>query len=305
MSLRQLSDYKHDELVAKVLEVVDEYRPLHLSLVGGDPLVRYRELDALLPQLSERGIHVQVVTSAFRQIPAKWAAIPRVYLVVSIDGLQQEHDLRRRPATYDRILQNIAGHRVTVHCTITAQMMQPGYLQDFLDFWTPRNEIKKVWFSMFTPQKGAEALEILSLDERKRAVEELLRLQLLYPKLDMTSGAIREFLHPPSSPEKCIFAQTTEIISADLKTRVSPCQFGGDPDCSQCGCIASMGMAALGHYKLGRVIPVGALFNASHTVGEAIRKLRGESTGSQTGSPQPPDSTVSTGWPDPESEHAA
>jgi len=86
LSLRQLADYKNDELVAKVLEVVDEYRPLHVSLVGGDPLVRYREVDALLPQLSERGIHTQVVTSAFRQIPAKWATIPRVYIVVSIDG---------------------------------------------------------------------------------------------------------------------------------------------------------------------------------------------------------------------------
>lgn len=280
LSLRQLADYKNDELVAKVLEVVDEYRPLHLSLVGGDPLVRYRELDALLPQLSQRGIHVQVVTSAFRQIPAKWDAIPRVYIVVSIDGLRQEHDLRRRPATYDRIIQNIAGHRVTVHCTITAQMMQRrGYLQDFLDFWTPRDEIKKVWFSIFTPQKGAEDLEILSPDERKRAVEELLRLKLMYPKLDMTTGTIRELLHPPSSPAECIFARTTEIISADLKTKVSPCQFGGDPDCSQCGCIASMGMAAVGHYKLGGLVQLGAIFNASQAIGRAVQKSGGQTNG--------------------------
>lgn len=275
LSLRELSDYKGDALVSKVLAVVDEYRPLHLSIVGGDPLVRFRELDVLLPQLSTRGIHVQVVTSAFREIPARWAAIARFYLVVSIDGLQPEHDLRRRPATYDRILKNIAGHQVTVHCTITAQMMQRrGYLQDFLDFWTPRAEARKVWFSMFTPQKGALSPEILTWDERKRAVTELLRLQTLYPKLDMVPGAIREFLHPPSSPGECIFAQTTEILSADLKTKVSPCQYGGNPDCSQCGCVASVGMAALGHYRLGGLVQVGSIFHASHAVGRAVQKFR-------------------------------
>ena len=63
--LRQLPDNKGDELVRKTLELVDRVKPLHLSIVGGDPLVRYRELEQLLPQLSARGIYVQVVTSAF------------------------------------------------------------------------------------------------------------------------------------------------------------------------------------------------------------------------------------------------
>lgn len=275
LQLRDMADFKGQVLVSRVLELVDEFRPLHLSIVGGDPLVRYRELQILLPQLAERGIHVQVVTSAFREIPREWAAIPRLRITVSIDGLQPEHDLRRRPATYDRILKNIAGHSVNVHCTITAQMMQRrGYLQEFLDFWSPRTEVNKVWFSMFTPQKGAAGLEILSRKEREIAVEELLRLHALYPKLDMATGAIRAFLHPPASPSECIFATTTEIISADLKTRVTPCQFGGNPDCSQCGCVASMGMAAVGAYKLAGAVRLRTIYHASHKVGEKVNSWR-------------------------------
>lgn len=278
LNLRQLSDYKDEELVGRVLRLVDKERPLHLSIVGGDPLVRYRELKVLLPQLAARGIHVQVVTSAFREIPREWAKIPRLRMTVSIDGLQPEHDLRRRPATYDRILKNIAGHKINIHCTITAQMMQrKGYLQDFLEFWTPREETNKVWFSIFTPQVGAEGLEILSPQERKSAVAELLRLRRLYPKLDMAEGAIRAFLHPPASPSDCIFAQTTQIISADLKTRVKPCQFGGTPDCSQCGCVASVGMTAVGNYKLGGVVPVGKIYKVSQRIGSAVQKLRNRS----------------------------
>jgi sulfatase maturation enzyme AslB (radical SAM superfamily) len=276
------------------LALVDQLRPLHLSIVGGDPLVRYRELEAILPQLSVRGIHTQVVTSAFRPIPADWAAIPRVYIVVSVDGLQPEHDLRRRPATYDRILKNISGHKVTVHCTVTAQMMQRrGYLQDFLEFWTPRKEIKKVWFSMFTPQIGGEDPEILSPAERRQAVTEMLRLRQLYPKLDMGAGMIREFITPPASPSKCIFARTTEIISADLKTRVAPCQFGGNPDCSQCGCIASMGMAAVGHHKLAGLVSLGTIYRASYTIGEKVRGLRRRGVkGLREGAPTPESSTA-------------
>src|SRR5580698_8463695 len=61
--LRQLSDYKGDELVTKVLALIDREKPLHVSLVGGDPMVRYREVERLLPEIESRGIHTQVVTS--------------------------------------------------------------------------------------------------------------------------------------------------------------------------------------------------------------------------------------------------
>ena len=69
MNLRQLNDKRGDELVQGVLALVDEYRPLHLSIVGGDPMVRYREVTQLLPELDARGVYVQIVTSAFRPIP--------------------------------------------------------------------------------------------------------------------------------------------------------------------------------------------------------------------------------------------
>jgi MoaA/NifB/PqqE/SkfB family radical SAM enzyme len=270
-TLRDLADFKGDDLIRNVLTVVDRHKPLHLSLVGGDPLVRYRELEVLVPQLVKRGIHVQVVTSAFRVIPNGWAELDRVNVVVSIDGLQPEHDVRRKPATYDRILKSIAGQRVTVHCTITSQMMhRPGYLEDFLKFWAPRPEIAKVWFSIFTPQIGANDPEILTQAQRVKVVSELQDLRMKYPKLDMAKGMLNQFLTPPSSPDECIFAQTTETISADLKTRITPCQFGGEPDCSQCGCIASMGLAAVGDYKLGGLLSVGGIFRASAKIGRKI-----------------------------------
>jgi MoaA/NifB/PqqE/SkfB family radical SAM enzyme len=275
VTLRQLSDYKGSALVQGVLRLADEHRPVHVSLVGGDPLVRYRELEELLPELDRRGISVQLVTSAFRQIPARWNALSRLTVVVSVDGLQPEHDVRRKPATYERILKSIAGAKVTIHCTVTGQMMErPGYLEDFVRFWSEREETKRIWISLFTPQQGAVGREILTPDERRRVVEELLQLRVTYPVLGMPARLIEELRRPPASPKDCIFARTTLSVSADLKTRITPCQFGGTPDCSQCGCIASMGLAAVGHHRVLPGVTAGQLFQLSELIGKGVSRLR-------------------------------
>jgi MoaA/NifB/PqqE/SkfB family radical SAM enzyme len=273
--LRELSDYRGDELVARVIALIDEMKPLHVSLVGGDPLVRYRELALMLPQIESRGVHTQIVTSAFREIPEEWMKYKKLNVVVSIDGLQPEHDARRKPATYERILKNIKGARVTVHCTITSQIAErPGYLDEFLGFWSSQPEIAKVWFSIFTPQRGATDAEILNPSQRAVAIADLRQLRRKYPKLDMPEAVLAELAAPPRNPEDCIFARTTETISADLRTQITPCQFGGDPDCTQCGCIASMALAAVGHHSVAGPLTAGHLFMASDRLGKSWRNFQ-------------------------------
>jgi MoaA/NifB/PqqE/SkfB family radical SAM enzyme len=272
--LRTLADYKGDELVEGVLAVVREYRPLHLSIVGGEPLVRFRELNTLLPRLSGMGVGVQIVTSAVRRIPPEWDAIKGLHLVVSVDGLQPDHDERRKPATYERILRNIAGQRVTVHCTITRQQTErAGYFEEFLEFWSARPEVKKVWFSLFTPQVGATDDEIIPPDKRPALLAHLSELDKAFPKLVMPKQVREGYLNPPQTPAECIFARTTLSLTADLKNRITPCQFGGTPDCSQCGCIASAGLKAVGEYRLLGFVPIKSLYNASDAFGKAATRI--------------------------------
>jgi hypothetical protein len=151
-------------------------------------------------------------------------------------------------------------------------MKRPGYLAEFLEFWTPRPEIKKVWFSLFTPQIGDQMPEILGSAERARAIEEMSRLRKQYPKLDMPEVVIRQFATPPQSPQDCVFALTTQTLSADLQTKITPCQFGGNPDCASCGCVASMGLASVAAHKLGGILSVGAIFKASIKIGQMRAK---------------------------------
>ena len=228
LTLREVRDFKGQELVDKFMEVVDRHKPLHVSIVGGEPLVRYRELDVILPLLSKRSIHSQLVTSAVRDIPKHWHGLYRLSIVVSIDGLQPEHDARRTPATYERILKHIQGHKITVHCTITRQQVhRPGYIDEFLRIWSARPEVEKIWISLYTPQIGEVSDERLRPADREMVVNDLQALRLRYPKLALPKGLIDVYAEPPDSPDECVFARTTTVISADLKTRVTPCQFFG------------------------------------------------------------------------------
>ena len=275
VTLREVRDFKGQELVDKFMEVVDRHKPLHVSIVGGEPLVRYRELDVILPMLSKRGIHAQLVTSAVREIPKHWRGIFRLSIVVSIDGLEPEHDARRTPATYERILKHIQGHTITVHCTITRQQVhRPGYIDEFLRIWSARPEVEKIWISLYTPQIGEVSDERLRPADREMVVNDLHALRLRYPKLALPKGLIDVYAEPPESPDECVFARTTTVFSADLKTRVTPCQYGGAPDCSQCGCIASAGLAAVARHQLFGFIPVGTIFNGSLKVGQRVKRLR-------------------------------
>lgn len=286
VTLRGLSDYKGDELVSRFMALIDRFRPLHVSIVGGEPLVRYKELNQILPQMAERGIHTQLVTSAVRPIPSEWQKLQRLQLVVSIDGLQPEHDVRRTPATYERILKHIEGHQITVHCTVTRQQVRrEGYLQEFLDHWQANPSTRLIWISLYTPQVGELSTERLTKADREKVIADLSRMRKNYSKLQMLDGMLKVYAKPPQSPEECIFAQTTECYSSDLERRITPCQFGGKPDCQNCGCIASAGLEAIGRHRLKGGIPVGKIFYASLAVGRTIAKVRRVVTPSRNGMP--------------------
>ena len=96
------------------------------------------------------------MTSAVRPIPIEWAPLRRLQIVVSIDGLQPEHDVRRTPATYDRILKHIEGHQITVHCTVTRQQVRrDGYLEEFVRFWSDEPRHARTSGSASTRRRSA------------------------------------------------------------------------------------------------------------------------------------------------------
>ena len=272
--LRDLSDFRGDDLVNGILGLVERHDPIHVSLVGGEPLIRHRELSRVLPVLSERRTNTMIVTSAVIPIPKEWMKLPHVTVAVSIDGLAPDHNIRRHPATYDRILQNIAGRRVNIHCTIVRQQLQqPGYLEQFLAYWSARPEVNRIWFSVYTPQRNESSPEMLRPEDRVRLARDLPAISRRFPKLMLPGDMARSFAEPPKSPADCLFSRMSVNYTADLKTNVEPCVFGGDPDCSQCGCSISAGLHWIGGIRVAGPLKVRHLVQASVATGSAVNRL--------------------------------
>jgi MoaA/NifB/PqqE/SkfB family radical SAM enzyme len=276
-TLRELSDLRGDALVNGVIELVGRRKPMHVSLVGGEPMIRHRELNRILPALSEMGVFTMVVTSGVIPVPPEWMNIPRLRVAVSVDGLPEHHDERRKPATYERILANIEGRSVNVHWVITRPMLErTSYLEEYIAFWNARAEVDHIWVSLYSPQIGEKSAEQLTGADRERVAQELPRLRRIYPKLLVSEGMMRAFVNPPKSPDDCLFSKMSTNYSADLRTRVEPCVFGGNPDCSQCGCSISSALHWIRGVNIAGPLRVGHLVDSTLRVGSAMRNLRGE-----------------------------
>jgi len=273
VTLSELSDYRGDALVEGVVDLVRKHKPLHVSLVGGEPMIRHRELSRILPRLSEMGVFTLVVTSGVIPIPAEWMAIPRLRVTISVDGLPEHHDIRRKPATYDKILSNIEGRQVNIHWVITRPMLErAGYLEEYGAFWSGREEVDRIWVSVYTPQIGEQSAEMLTAPDREIVARELPRLAKIYPKFLFNERLARAFIAPPQNPDDCVFAKMSANYSADLRSRVEPCVFGGTPDCAQCGCAASMGMHMVREVKVAGGVKVGHFIGASMATGRFMNR---------------------------------
>ena len=298
VTLRELNDLHGDALVEGVLQLVRKHQPLHVSLVGGEPLVRHRELSRILPALSELGVFTLVVTSAVIPIPVEWMSIARLRVAVSVDGLPEHHDIRRKPATYERILKNIEAREINVHWVITRPMLaRHDYLQEYVSFWSARPEVNRIWVSVYTPQLGEQSAEMLTPQDRADLAQRLPSLHRQYPKLLVTDGMARAILHPPSNPNDCLFSKMSANYSADLQSRVEPCVFGGTPDCSQCGCSISSALHWIRTIKLAGPVKIDHFVRGSIAVGTLMNRLRSRAIRpsrwhSNAANPKPPANLV-------------
>lgn len=275
-NLRSVHDFRGDDLVRRVMGMVDEHEPLHVSLVGGEPLIRSRELCKIVPALSRRGVYTLIVTSGVVPIPEDWMALPRVTVAVSVDGNPEDHDVRRKPATYERILRNIARRKVNIHWTVVRKNVeQPGYMDRYLNFWNERPEVNNIWVSVYTPQLTEDSPERLTTEARGELAAYFKTAGARFPKLTMHPGLMDAFIAPPKNPADCLFSRLSINYTADLRTQVEPCVFGGSPNCSECGCSISMGLHWMGNVNIAGPLHARDLVRASLAIGNTVNRLRG------------------------------
>jgi hypothetical protein len=152
-------------------------------------------------------------------------------------------------------------------------MKRSGYLEEYVAFWNARPEVNRIWISLYSPQVGEQAPEILTPEERLHVAQVLPGLRQNYPKLLMSPAIAGAILEPPKNPQECLFSKLSTNYSADLTSRVEPCIFGGTPDCSQCGCVISSGLHSLQKLRIVGPLRIGHLVRGSMAMGSLQNKL--------------------------------
>jgi hypothetical protein len=123
---------------------------------------------------------------------------------------------------------------------------------------------------------GEQSAECLRPEDRERIAAELPELGRVYPKLLLPKGMAQAFVKPPESPQHCLFSKMSLNFSADLRTHVEPCVFGGTPDCSQCGCSISSALHWIRDIQIAGPLTIGHLVQSSLAVGSVVQKVRGD-----------------------------
>jgi hypothetical protein len=274
--LRDLSDFRGTALVAGVLNLVRKHRPMHVSLVGGEPLVRHRELSEILPALSAMNVFSLVVTSGVIPVPMEWMKLRRLRVAVSIDGLPEHHDVRREPATYERILQNLQGREFNPHWVISGPMLQASRLPRGVCILLERSTRREPHMGqpVHAADRRTQPGDADPGESCRRSCGTSAAGQEVPQTPRQSRRVAQAFLHPPSSPSDCLFAKMSANYSADLGTRVEPCVFGGSPDCSQCGCSVSSGLHWIRGEKVVGPLRVGHFVETSIAIGTLVNRLR-------------------------------
>lgn len=137
-TLRQLSDYKGDSLVEGILRAgaaVSAAACVDRGRRATHSLSRTRGPATTAGPDEHRG-SAGHERGAAHPGALGGARVPAPSRVCGRPARAPRYTAQAR-ATYDRILRNITGYRVIVHCTVTAQLLERAtYLDDFAAFWS-------------------------------------------------------------------------------------------------------------------------------------------------------------------------
>lgn len=86
-------------------------------------------------------------------------------------------------------------------------------------------------------------------------------------------------------PEECTFTRFSRNLSADLRRELTPCLFGGNPDCSQCGCAVRASLHFLHERRPFAGLKAGHLMEASLAIEKRVAALREKSGSSPSRRP--------------------
>ncbi len=194
--------------------------------LGGEPLLQPELLLAATAVFPRNA----VVTSGLLPIPRELKA----GVLVSIDGLEPEHDRLRGRGTYRRVLRRLGelrGRPFALQLTLTALTL--GAL-DGLERLKEETGCSGVLVGFFTGREPSPFA--IGAAARSRAVDRLLELAASVPGLLLNPPASLELLRRRGAlAAACAYRRGDLAFDVRLERKL-PCAYGGAADCRTCGC---------------------------------------------------------------------
>lgn len=218
--------------LARLARVRDAHGLTTALWLGGEPLLQ----PDLLVRASRLFRRNAVVTSGLLPVPDALEA----GLLVSIDGLEAEHDLLRGRGAYRRVLRvlpRLRARRFALQLTLTAPTL--GAIDDLAQLVAQTGATGVLVGFFMGAASSPFAVDALA---RSRAVDRLLALE---PGLVLNPPASLELLRWPGAlAAQCAYREGDLAFDVRLNQKV-PCTFGEAADCSSCGCPILSARAAM------------------------------------------------------------
>lgn len=202
-------------------------------LYGGEPTLRM--------DLCRAAGEIFDAVLAFTNGTNGFPAFRNVQWILSLDGPREINNAIRGEGVYELAVRNLrrAVRPPVVHMTVSR--LNADFLEDFVREMLGL-PVKGMGFSFVTPNRGEKEDFVLTMEERDKIVEELLRLRSTYGhKVGFTPAMAHQLKSDQAFQEwneydACPVSERVRCYRSDGTGKT--CTYGDDADCSRCGCAA-------------------------------------------------------------------
>jgi len=151
-------------------------------------------------------------------------------------------------------------------------MKRPGYLKEFLEYWTPRARDPQGMVQPVHSASGRPVAGMLQPHERRQAHYRDARITEGISQAGHAEAMIRQFATPPSSPKDCVFAAHHPNTVGGPENQDRPLPIRRKSGLWFVRMRGLHGLAAVAAHKLGGHHPSWTIFKASVRIGQARSK---------------------------------
>lgn len=247
-------DLAEDLLIASLRALQRRHGIKFMSLVGGEPLLRLRVVEAAASIFP-----VSVMfTNGLLPIPDLPIAIG-----VSLDGPPEINDAVRGRGVYEKVVSGLrrAPRAVFIQCVVTQR--NAPVLERFTESLTALPNVNGVVFSIYVPQRGDTSGLAFPLAERDRLIDLLLHLKERHGPFVFNERRALDLAHSSTCrrvTDACDMKERSLALDYRLRRR-RPCCYGENVDCDLCAAPTPFSIAARAQARHG-IVPAETLQNA-------------------------------------------